>query len=70
MIEHSKIEKLLRELLSTPIDMLRAANKDDFEKVKKLARSILKSWADLRRQTIQELEQAKKRATIVRNLSP
>eukprot|EP00347_Sterkiella_histriomuscorum_P017286 403349966 len=63
-VEHAKSERLLRELLSSPLDMFMASNKLEFEKMKKLAKLTLKKWADLRRQHLLELEQSKSRATI------
>lgn len=42
------MEKFLRQLAATPLTIYQV-HKSDFEAMKKLAKDILKSWADQRR---------------------
>ena len=47
VVEHAKAERLLRELVSLPLTMfMNASNKTDFDRMKKVAREVLRKWAD------------------------
>lgn len=46
ILEQAKTERLLRELLSLPMDMFKSNNKQEFERMKLTARQVLKKWAD------------------------
>ncbi|CDW89722.1 transcription elongation [Stylonychia lemnae] len=56
VLEHAKTEKLVRELLSLPLDMFMSSNKLQFELMKKTARELLKKWADQRRESRMQLD--------------
>ena len=50
-LQSAKTEKFLRELSSMPLTIYQTS-KGDFEAMKKLAKDILKGWADQRRRQI------------------
>ncbi len=59
-VEHAKAERFLRELVSLPITMFMTQLKNDFDRMKRVARDILKKWADQRRRQLLDMETMKK----------
>jgi len=55
-VELAKAERLLREIVSMPITPFMCTNKAEFEKMKRLAKEVLKKWADQRRRNLIEME--------------
>lgn len=59
-VEQSKAERFLRELVSLPVTMFMTQLKNDFDRMKRVARDILKKWADQRRRQLLDMEAMKK----------
>lgn len=46
VVEQAKAERFLRELVSLPLTMFMNSNKSEFDRIKRIAREILRKWAD------------------------